>query len=329
MANLPDALRVGLAAVSGRSGDEAMSSSVARLIETYRSGRPASAPILASRTDVAAYATYRMPATFAAVRSVLRQLVEACPDFSPNTLLDVGGGTGAASWAVADCFPQLATVTVLDQVEEALALGGRLAARATQSALRTASWQRWRAQGAAELPAADLVTVSYVLGELTEQAQDELVGRAAAAAGLLLVVEPGTPAGYARILRLRETLRNGGWTLVAPCPHGDVCPLSGPSRDWCHFAARVNRSAEHRRLKNGQLGHEDEKFSFVAATRNGRARPADGRVLRHPQFRKGMVTMELCRADGTAKPEIVSKKDGPLYRAARNVEWGSAWPPPD
>jgi ribosomal protein RSM22 (predicted rRNA methylase) len=337
-AELPADLRAGLEAETVRASEERMAHSVTRLIEAYRSGRPASAPILSSSTDVTAYAAYRMPATFAAIRSALAQTAGAYPDFEPRTQLDVGGGTGAAAWAAADAFPGMSDITVLDQVTDALNLGQRLAVQANSPALRKATWQQWHADTAGELSAADLVTVSYVLGELTAQAQAELLGRALrAATGLLLVIEPGTPAGYERILRARQAMLDHGLTVVAPCPHQGVCPLVAVRDDWCHFAARVNRSALHRRLKSAQLGHEDEKFSFVA----GAPSPADrqpgasfpsgeqpgGRILRHPQFRKGMVTMQLCRADDTVRPQIVSKKDGPLYRAARDVEWGDAWPP--
>ncbi|WP_305789902.1 small ribosomal subunit Rsm22 family protein [Symbioplanes lichenis] len=324
-AELPVELRAGLVAESGAASEERLAQSVERLIEAYRSGRPASAPILASRVDVAAYAAYRMPATFAAVRSALGQLAGAYPDFAPRTQLDIGGGTGAATWAAADAFPTLTGITVLDQVGEALDLGRRLASGADAPALRSATWQQWQASSVAALPAADLVTISYVLGELTAAAQAELLDRARRAAGVLLVIEPGTPAGYERILQARTTLLGHGLTVAAPCPHQDDCPLAAVRGDWCHFAARVNRSALHRRLKNAQLGHEDEKFSFVAVAPSPALLVPAGRVLRHPQFRKGMVTMQLCRSDGSAGPEIVSKKHGNLYRTARDVEWGDAW----
>lgn len=330
-AELPASLRAGLLAESGAASEERLAQSVGKLIEAYRSGRPASAPILASPVDVAAYAAYRMPATFAAVRTALEQVRTAYPSFSPVSQLDVGGGTGAAAWAAADTFPSLDRITVLDQVGEALDLGRRLAA----GSLPPVDWRRWQAGDTGELPAADLVTVSYVLGELPADAQADLLDRARRAAGLLLVIEPGTPAGYERVLRARTTLLEHGMTTVAPCPHQDACPLTESRGDWCHFAARVNRSALHRRLKNAQLGHEDEKFSFVALARSpsplppgsppaGLVVPA-GRVLRHPQFRKGMVTMQLCREDGTAGAAIVSKKNGDLYRTARDVSWGDAW----
>jgi len=326
MGELPAELQAGLTTAFGRVPEQRLAQSVQRLIEAYRSGRHPVAPIMATGTDVAAYVAYRMPATFAAVRSALAQVAELYPDFAPKSQLDVGGATGAAVWAASEAFASLAEITVLDQVEEALAVGRRLAERAPWTTLRSASWTPWLAGRDADLPSADLVTISYVLGELPTAAQTDLIDRALRAARLLVVVEPGTPAGYQRILAAREAVLAAGRTVVAPCPHQDDCPLAG-TRDWCHFAARVNRTALHRRLKNAELSHEDEKFSFVAAA----VEPANhhtpgGRVLRHPAFRKGMVTFQVCR-DGEVAPQIVSKRDGAFYKAARNTEWGDVWPP--
>jgi ribosomal protein RSM22 (predicted rRNA methylase) len=140
-----------------------------------------------------------------------------------------------------------------------------------------------------------------------------------------VLVEPGTPAGYRRILTARQQLIDAGLGIVAPCPHSGPCPLVGA--DWCHFAARVNRSSLHRRIKGGTLGHEDEKFSYVAAVR-GPSVPefsGRGRVLRHPQRRKGLVGLRLCRPDGTAGDVVVSKRHREEYRAAKDIEWGEEW----
>ncbi|GAA0744144.1 small ribosomal subunit Rsm22 family protein [Dactylosporangium roseum] len=306
-------LRTALDAVLADVPPARLADAVRRLIADYRGGRPADEPLLRNMVDATAYAAYRMPATHAAVTAALRHL----PPVGPRSLLDLGGGTGAAAWAVADVFGTVGT-TILDQVPEALRLGRRIATGRLE-----ADWRHWRLGD--EVPdEADLVTVSYVLTELTEEDQRSLVGLAAGAARqALVVVEPGTPQGYRRILTVRDQLIAAGWTVAAPCPHQLACGMRG--RDWCHFSARVNRSALHRRLKDAQLGHEDEKFAFVAATRAPGA--AAGRIVRHPAFRKGLVTLQVCREDTTVGPVLVSKREGPRYKAARDAEWGDRWPP--
>ncbi|WP_246111046.1 small ribosomal subunit Rsm22 family protein [Terrabacter aerolatus] len=296
------------------------------LVSRYRSVAPATAPILASRVHVAAYAAYRMPATHAALAKALGAVADR--GLAPRSLLDLGGGTGAAAWAAAGVFESLEAVTVLDQVEDALALGRDLVADATSPALSGATFRQARAGAWPDLEA-DLVTVSYVLSELDPQQQDALVADAMRRGGAVAVVEPGTPDGYARVLRVRTRLIDAGWTLLGPCPHAAECPLA--QGDWCHFAARVNRSAEHRRLKGAELSYEDEKFSWVAAAAPGVAEPLvaealPGRILRHPLKRKGFVEFQVCRPDGTAGREVISRKAGERYRNARDAEWGDVLP---
>ena len=129
--------------------------------------------------------------------------------------------------------------------------------------------------------------------------------------------------------------------MLAPCPHQEECPIAalpehpttpglgrpgaapGGPGDWCHFAARVSRSAAHRRLKGGELSYEDEKFAYVAARRGGELPATRARVLRRPDQRKGMVSLTLCTGDRGVATEIVSKRQGERYRAARDLAWGN------
>lgn len=318
MAELPEQLRSGLARELAGVPADRLRAAVGRLTAAYRSGATPTAPILAGDVEVAAYAAYRMPATYAAVRAALSALPSG---FAPTTLVDVGGGTGAAAWAAAEAYPSLAEVTVLDQVGAALRRGAALATG--HPLLRGATWRQAALVPVPELPAADLATVSYVLGELPALARTALVDAVAGAGATVVVVEPGTPAGYARIIEARDRLRELGLAILAPCPHQDGCPLA--AGDWCHFGARVNRSALHRRVKEADLGYEDEKFAYVAA---GGGRPPTGisRVLRRPAQRKGLVSLRLCRPDGTAGDRLVSRRDGDLYRLARDTAWGDAFP---
>ena len=320
-----------------------------RLMDGYR-GRAAdgAVPELRDRADVVAYAAYRMPATFGAVSAALGALAERTGGWAPRSHLDVGGGTGAALWAAAGVWAGTRHTTVLDRSPAALAVGRELAGtrgdlgdRPTgggaaggpeRGAAGGVEWRRGTLPPSAAdpLPEAELVTVSYVLGELDGADRSALVESAAASArGAVVVVEPGTPDGYLRIRAAREQLTGAGLRILAPCPHGGRCPVE-PGADWCHFAARVPRSSLHRRAKGGTLPYEDEKFSYVAAVRTDavEAAPAAGRIVRRPQQRKGQVLLDLC---ATGPEELrrttVSKRHGPLYRAARDAGWGDAWPP--
>lgn len=299
---------------------------VDRLIANYRGATPTNAPILRDRSDVAAYAAYRMPATFEAVRSALGALRAAAPGWVPMTHTDLGGGTGAATWAVAEAWQDKAPLTtVLDWAEPALALGRELAVASGVPALRDALWQRSRISAAITVESTDLITVSYVLNELTEDDRTAVVSEAARAAQAVVIVEPGTPDGYDRIIRARQVLIEAGLTVAAPCPHSAACPIT-PGADWCHFAARVSRSSLHRQVKGGSLAYEDEKFSYVAATRFP-PEPAAARVIRKPQIRKGLVLLDLCGTAGELTRENVAKRHGPRYRAARDTAWGDPWLP--
>ncbi|APU20986.1 small ribosomal subunit Rsm22 family protein [Actinoalloteichus sp. GBA129-24] len=327
MSALPHDLMSALDGALTRFPRQTLARSVDRLIQHYREGAPPAQPILNSDVDVAAYACYRMPATYAAVRSVFDQVITVAPGFRPRTQIDVGGGTGADVWAAADAWSSLTDITVLEQSAPAVALGRRLVEAASAAPVRQSSWTRAAIDTTADSPAADLVTLSYVLGELPERRRAETVRWLSRSTGMLVIIEPGTPAGYERIVAARDLLRDLGLRLVAPCPHEDVCPIPR-GRDWCHFSTRLPRSATHRYLKDGALSFEDEKFSYVVASPHDWRRAA-GRVLRHPQKPKGQVALRLCSDDGKIADVTVSRRQGTRYRAARDVRWGGEWPPAD
>jgi len=132
-----------------------------------------------------------------------------------------------------------------------------------------------------------------------------------------VIIEPGTPAGFSRIRQARQQLIAGGAHIVAPCPMGE--------NDWCHFAQRVARSQLQRQVKQAALSYEDEKFSYVVASRS-QASPIEGRVIRHPQIRPGHIQLELCTPQGLSS-SVVTRKDKEAFREARDIAWGDSIPP--
>jgi ribosomal protein RSM22 (predicted rRNA methylase) len=304
----------------------ALTRSVARLIETYRSGETPTTPILSSDDDALAYAAYRMPATYAVIRAALQRLHTAVPEFQPRTLADFGSGTGAAAWATTDVWPAVESVTLLEQSAAAIELGSRIMASSDSAVLQGAAWRTWRLTTIQpDAVTADIAIAAYLLSELTEPQQAALLAMLMTSAPAVVVVEPGTPAGFARIISARDALIEGGFTIAAPCPHELGCPMLERG-DWCHFAERLERSRAHRIAKASELSYEDEKYSYVAAARAPVRRP-EARVVRHPQLRKGLVSLELCTTSGQATQLRIAKRTGETYKAARDVRWGDGWSP--
>jgi ribosomal protein RSM22 (predicted rRNA methylase) len=136
----------------------------------------------------------------------------------------------------------------------------------------------------ADAPSADLVIASYVINELNDAARTKLVAAMWAKTNdTLVIVEPGTPAGYQRILDARAWAIEAGAHVIAPCPHDNVCPLTKP--DWCHFSQRLQRSQVHKQLKSAELPYEDEKFIYVALSRTRAAALARARAAADHQDR--------------------------------------------
>jgi ribosomal protein RSM22 (predicted rRNA methylase) len=286
--------------------------------KTYRDGGNSGA--IKSGTDALAYALARMPATYAAVTASLNALCEIVPHFAPTSLLDVGAGPGTASWAAAEAFSSLNNFALLDANSALRALALDLGRNSTR--LSEMTYQRGEARAVlAAAEAADLVVASYLIAELSDAERSALAELMwAKTRDTLLIVEPGTPAGYTRIIALRAQLIALGAHVAAPCPHDGTCPLAAP--DWCHFTQRLPRLRAHKQIKGAELPFEDEKFSYVALTRAPVAsHPA--RVLTQPVVSKVEVTAKLCTSDGLALTRVPSRTKAE-YARARRWRWGDA-----
>jgi ribosomal protein RSM22 (predicted rRNA methylase) len=290
----------------------------ASISKTYRGG--GNSGTIRSEADALTYALARMPATYAAVTASLNALIEIRPDFAPKSLLDIGAGPGTATWAAVEAFLSLQHFTLLDANDALRTLALDLARDSTR--LRKISYERGEARAAlAKAEAADFVIASYMIGEIgdaEQRALTELMWEKTR--DTLLVVEPGTPAGYARIIALRAHLIGLGAHVAAPCPHDRQCPLEPP--DWCHFSQRLQRSRAHMQIKGAGVPFEDERFSYVALTRAQVAqRPS--RVLAQPDVGKAEIAAKLCTVEGLSFTKVPRRAKAD-YAAARRWRWGDA-----
>jgi ribosomal protein RSM22 (predicted rRNA methylase) len=273
--------------------------------------------------EVAAYLATRAPATYAAASEVFRQIGIARPDWTPASVLDLGAGPGIASWSAVEAWPTISAVTLVE-AERQMAHAGRALAVCGPRAIREATWTVADVRDShAAGEQAELVVASYVIGELDPDGLDAFVRHAwAQATDTLVIVEPGTTAGYERVLAVRAAVIAAGGSTLAPCPHDAPCPL--PAGDWCHFATRLPRSRTHRTAKGAERGFEDEKFSYVVLCRSPQPLPA-ARVIRRPDPRPGHVVLDLCTPSGLER-RTVSRREGEGYRRARKLGWGDALP---
>jgi len=290
-----------------------------RISEHYRKAGT-SRDVVSAEADAIAYSLSRMPATYAAVSRVLVEVLERAPDFAPNTLLDAGAGPGTAAWAAVESFYGLAP-TLFDHnaefIDLARTIAGELAADATVLRHDLTRFNLNRRF--------DLVTCAYALTELGDTAALDAAERLwDHTSGVLVIVEPGRPREYQRLMAVRARLIELGGTILAPCPHDAPCPLVAP--DWCHFSVRLGRSREHMRMKGGTLGYEDEKYSYLVVARTGIGTRTPARVIRPPEENKFSVSLPLCAPEGT-QLRVVPSRDKVAFKAARKLGWGDSIAP--
>ena len=314
--DLPGAVRAAITTIAAGLKLGEVRARAAQISSDYRAGRPSSGAVV-SETDIAAYLIARLPATYAAVAAALAELQRLRPGFSPDSLLDVGCGPGTASLAALDRFGRLSVVTALDHGAGFLGTAERLL---DLSGLACGVEARFLRADFRALPEvrADLVILAYGLVEVAE-GDAEAIARAAfqRASGALVLVEPGSRAGFARIRAAREALVAAGATVLAPCPHQATCPMVEP--DWCHFSVRLARSREHLVVKGAEVPFEDEKFSYLIAVRGGEA-PMGRRIIAPARHGKAGHQFRVCGSDGIAEMTIGPRD--PAFKAAKKLDWG-------
>ena len=164
---LPPELQRAVEALARQFPTKDSSARAAALSATYRSGGSSVAAVQ-SDADVAAYATARMPATYAAITAALTATHDRVPDFAPHSLLDAGAGPGTASWTAASFWPGLRSITMVDSHARFRAVAAQFTQSSSSSALQasdivTGDLLTWSAQGRF-----DLVIAAYALAEIAQ-----------------------------------------------------------------------------------------------------------------------------------------------------------------
>lgn len=280
----------------------------------YRKNDGKGKRLLTNESEAVSYVISRMPATYAAVYLAFKQIL-ANYNEKMTSLLDVGAGTGAGTWAVNE-INNINQITCLEREKSMSNIGKKLM---KNTALDNVQWKSYDILQDEIVEKADIVLTSYMINELPEQEREKAVLKLWQATDkLMVVIEPGTPEGFKNILNIRNLIKEQGGYIVAPCCCNGECPIK--ENDWCAFYARVARSSIHRQAKGGNLGYEDEKFSYIAFSKTP-VEITGERILRHPQINSGFVKVKLCTADGIQE-KTYSKKDGEIYKKIKKLDAG-------
>jgi len=313
---LPPALRQAVNAVLEATSTRDLVAASEALSRRYRAELRDGRLHIADDLTARAYLAARLPATYAAIRAALSAVAAVRPEFAPKHLLDFGAGPGTALWAVRDCWPELQSATLIEASPAMRNFGADFAPASGVPHID------WRSE-APQTGESDLITIAYVLDELDPQQRSALIQQLwSRTTDTLLIVEPGTPAGYQRILEARDLLLQQGAHMVAPCPHASACPLVAP--DWCHFSRRVARSRAHLQAKGAEVPWEDEKFSYVAVSRHSATLP-EARVIAPPRAGSGKVELKLCEIEGKARTALITRRAGDRYKRAKRLDWGDGF----
>ncbi|PWU14917.1 MAG: hypothetical protein C5B45_03625 [Chlamydiae bacterium] len=283
------------------------------LSSTYRQKKNQTETLSSDSLRIA-YLCSRLPATYAAISYVFKELQKRFDLSSIRSLLDCGAGPASVLLA-AESFFSLQQATLLERDPGFIKLG-KLLSHPTSVEV---TWMLQDVTKGIPSSAKDLVVASYSLCEMSEEDQLQIIESLwNKTEQIFILLEPGTPKGFPFIRKAREQLLNLGAFLLAPCPHRESCPMA--KNDWCHFSVRLPRSSLHRQLKEGSLNYEDEKFSYLIFSR-APVSTSSSRVIRHPFKGSGFVKLKLCTESGLIE-KTISRKDKELYSITKRLKWG-------
>jgi ribosomal protein RSM22 (predicted rRNA methylase) len=328
MESLPSSLQSALKKELAMLPLQALAAESKELTARYRSGRKLFQTFMTNDRHRLAYLAVRMPATYSVICYILNQLHQSIPELNFKSLIDIGAGPGTASWAALQHFSSIENVELYEKDTSLIHLGKKLMEEADHSTLREANWLNVDISQAVEFNLHDLIILSYVVGELSEEKIEPLIKSAwKATSKIMIIVEPGTPSGFERIRYIRELLIQSNAFIIAPCPHQEKCPMQ--KADWCHFVQRLERSNIHKVVKEVSLGYEDEKFSYIVAAKESmreileQKAASQVRILRHPVKHSGHIDLTVCTKTGIEEIKF-SRRDRDVYKKARKLEWGDS-----
>ena len=257
------------------------------------------------------------------MEKIISQNLEVFHDV--ESVVDFGGGPGTFLFAISK-FKTLNKYTNVERSDSFIGIMNVLveeflSSSTTHTHVDSISCNYLKL-GSQDIPTSDLCVFSYTLCERENSpvCLSDLVEHS----NMVLIIEPGTPSGFKNIIQAKDKLIEKGFGTIAPCTVSNgFCPLRDSESDWCHFVERVDRSRIQRHLKNGVLGYEYEKYSYLLMSKN--PIHSDGkRIISRPNYTKHSISFDICseknshivitKKENKSKFKIVKKSiRGDLY----------------
>ena len=268
--------------------------------------------LINKKLEVLAYSIIRMPATFCAINKAIEETLKKY-NTSIENALDIGSGTGAGEWAILNNI-DINKITCIEREDEMAFLAQKL--------LEEHKNINWKNQDIVKNKInekADLVIVSYMINELQDEVKEDVIKNILDSFNKIIIfIEPGTPAGFNNIKRIQKMALKNNLNILAPCTSQNECNL--PEDDWCHSIIRVERNKVHKFLKDADAPYEDEKFSYIAISKE-KIDNSGSRILRHPNISSGYIKTKLC-TNGNIEEKTFTKKEKEMFKKVKKLKCG-------
>jgi ribosomal protein RSM22 (predicted rRNA methylase) len=269
------------------------------LQNSYRAGQRIG---YADIAQIQAYVFTRFPATYSVCLKIFEKYSAS---LQITSILDWGCGISTASLALSHFFKNIEYFLIEQDIQAKTYATQFLKHFHPDNPVQTSTPKN-----------VDLSVFSYSLGEVDtwQLVLDEIWPKTR----YLLIIEPGTPAHFKRLLQMRDYMLAKEAHILGPCCHPKICPLKGG--DWCHFSANVARSKEHRLLKKAERSFENEAYSYMLFAKEPKI-PAFGRLVAQPRLHGGHIDLKICSKSG----EIITPTIGRSasnYKQLKKNQWG-------
>lgn len=119
---LPEELKNKLEEISNKYKENELKNAYTGISERYMTEKRTGNTLLEKEIDVIAYANARMPATYSAVHTAFENSYKYINECNLKSLLDIGAGTGAATWAISELL-NLEKITCIEREKNMMDFG--------------------------------------------------------------------------------------------------------------------------------------------------------------------------------------------------------------